>query len=144
MHRSIAAEIDNPLADSAFLWHDKFSQTMSAAHMQWVRLLRAFASSLEGSTLLVGSMFSGSEVLRVVLDVMTEFWRGMYGVNIKIQHTFMCERDTAKQRFLIEQHSPPILFREAQELGNLTAWCAIKGEAVPVPYCDLLVAGVPE
>ena len=141
IHRSIASTIDNPLADVTYMWHDRLATNMSQAHLRWVANLREFTAGLPNHTLLVGSMFTGSESVAVTLSVLCQFWQGMYGISLDVRHVFMCENNEQKQAFLLQQHEPPVLFRDAHDLGNLSAWCCVAGEAVPVLYCDLLVAG---
>ena len=137
----MASSIENPLADSVFLWHDSLATYVSDTHLRWVANLRSFFAGLGGRPLTVGSMFSGSEILSVILSVMLRFWQAMYGQVASTRHVFMCERNADKQEFLKSQFQPAVLFEEASALGGLTAQCVLANRQVLVPYADLFVAG---
>ena len=142
-HMQTIADLDSRLADTVFMWHDAMSSFTSDLHLEWIGAFRTFVSSLGGRSLKIGSMFSGCDILDPVLGTLADVWARLYDVVFPYNIVFACERDEAKVQFLRHVFAPSRLFRDAQELGNLTAYCLTEEAMVPVPYTDLLVAGFP-
>jgi len=140
-HRSAATDIANPLADVVYLWHDMMATNMGDAHMRWVGNIRAFVDSMKGEPLRVGTIFSGCDIIHVVMNVLSMFWGKMYNLKFTMEFLYMCEADAKKQEFLKRHFQPARLFSEAGELGDLTAHCVIANERVPIPHVDLVDAG---
>ena len=140
-HRSAATDIANPLADAAYLLHDMMATNMGDAHMRWVGNIRAFVESLKGEPLRVGTIFSGCDIIHVVMNVLSTFWAKMYNLKFTTEFLYMCEADAKKQEFLKRHIQPARLFSEAGALGELTAHCVIANERVPIPHVDIVAAG---
>ena len=140
LHRAVVTEIENPLAETVYLWFDGLANNMSDIHLKWVGNFRSFIAGLGSQPLRMGTMYTGCDIIRSCMEVLAKFWSSMYNTTVSIEHIFMCECDERKQDFLIGQFSPPILFTDAAELGNLSAFCRIAGEQVPVPHVDVLAA----
>jgi len=141
-HLHPVVERDSVLSEFIHLWHDNIASRSSELHLQWVRAMRQFGAARSGK-LQVGTMFSGSDIAHLCIDELCAYWEKMYRISIVPEFKFMCESDPSKQRFLIDQFHPNLLFSNASDLGNVTAPDVISRSHALVPWTDLLLAGFP-
>jgi hypothetical protein len=64
----------------------------------------------------VGTIFSGSDIIIKTLVDISGVLNDVYGINLPIEHVFACEKDPDKQKFLISQQRPQMLFANASSL----------------------------
>ena len=122
----------DPLSDAVTLWHEKLSTFSPSLHLKWVECFGKFLNR-QCNTISVGTMFSGCDVLQVVLQELKHQWHHTYDFEVYVDHKFMCERTPAKQQFLLNRFSPALLFTDASELGNILAHDMVSGQQQPVP-----------
>lgn len=91
----------------------------------------------------VASMYSGCDILQLALDAVLELVNELYNIKIDVEYVWLCERNAEKVQFLMGQHSPPLVFRDAGQIVELFAHDCVSDSMQAVPYCDLLVAGFP-
>ena len=98
--------------------------------------LRAY---LRGRPLLVGSMYSGTDL---AFSVLQEYLSCLGGDDIALQQRMACEWIEWKRAFIRANHPGLIsLFGNAKELGEAEAYCHIAEERVSIPSVDLLTVG---
>ena len=109
-----------------------------------VQLKRALAQlSQHDKPLLVGTMFSGSDICHHVMRRLQQFWSAELNfAPPPFTFVFQCEIDASKRRFLAEQFPyVPFLFADAATLEQAKAKDEKSNTYVPVPAVDILVAG---
>jgi site-specific DNA-cytosine methylase len=79
-----------------------------AAYLRWEK----------GEEIRVSTACSGTDVPLLVYAGLAEAARDILSVPLRIVHRFSCEKDTAKQRFLMQMYPMmPLLFSDASALG---------------------------
>ncbi|EPQ56257.1 hypothetical protein GLOTRDRAFT_115584 [Gloeophyllum trabeum ATCC 11539] len=103
--------------------------------------IQKVAKRIQGRTLRVATMCSGTESPLLALEMICEAIQEQYRVTLKIEHVFSCEIEPFKQAYIERNFRPPILFRDVCELSEDYATTAY-GATVEVPGdVDMLVAG---
>ena len=103
--------------------------------------LKDLHKHLNGRSLRVATMCSGTESPILALDMIALAAKSQFDIDINIEHIFSCEIEPFKQAYIERNFHPPILFRDIRELGNKRAMTAY-GSMVKVPgECDILIAG---
>ena len=97
--------------------------------------------SLADSVITIGTACSGSDMLLNVTDALLEYWKSEFGVALRVQAEFACEREAKKQAFLIEQFGAPCIFQDVSELSGARATDVVSGQARRVPAVTLFASG---
>lgn len=93
-------------------------------------------------TIHLGTLCSGTDfVIKVFQVLFLGASRFLGAPEMQVSHTFSCERDKAKQRWIRQQCDPPLLFADASEMRQPMAFDVISGRPQPVPPVHVLVAG---
>ena len=96
-----------------------------------------------GKRLTVGSLFSGSDLLKWALRCLQVLWSQRYDLHFEFEHVFSADKVPWKQAFLGAAWAPKHIFGDVVELSN-NYWCGLEyqsGRALPVPSVQILVAG---
>ena len=64
----------------------------------------------------MGTMFSGCEIVHHVLEALSQELLSLYDLAIDVELCWLCEKNERKQKFLINQFKPDIVFRDAEEV----------------------------
>ena len=91
-----------------------------------------------------GSMCSGSDIPALVVKAFADFCRDFWGAEPSFRHTFACEKDEHKRKFIAEVHAHvEHLFRDVREMTQATAVDVKLDKAVPTPSSSVFAAGFP-
>ena len=97
---------------------------------------------LVGTTVRLGSGFSGCEIASRVLSEMRDYWEETFGIVLDTVQEFVCEKDTAKRDWLVHNHTQvKRVFTDMANLSQAKAWCQKANREVLVPGVDLFIAG---
>ena len=61
---------------------------------------------------------------------------------IQVVHVFAVEKSKLKQKFILGNHNPCILFADIMQLGHKTAWDVRSQSMVAIPSADIVVVGL--
>lgn len=86
--------------------------------------VKTLAEHIEGRTLRVATMCSGTESPLLALNLISRAMTEMYGTTINVEHVFSCEIVPFKQAYIERNFQPPLLFRDVCELGDDYAYAA--------------------
>lgn len=79
--------------------------------------LKELAEKIQGRSLRVATMCSGTESPLLALGLISRALNEDHGVKFEIEHVFSCEIEPFKQAYIERNFHPPILFRDVCELG---------------------------
>ena len=85
-----------PLAKAIRKWHDSLPP-------QDILALRANLQELAKSGITIGTACSGTDIIVLVLELLSDFWTSEYGVKVPLRHAFACESQPSVQKFLCGQ-----------------------------------------
>ena len=96
-----------------------------------------------GGVVIVGSMFSGTEIGVDTFDVALQslLVAGLCVSNLRIVHAFSCESSGFKRKWIRHFFKPKMLFGDASQLGKDFATCVIADGPKRVPRVDVFMAG---
>ncbi|KAK4048042.1 hypothetical protein OIO90_005943 [Microbotryomycetes sp. JL221] len=103
--------------------------------------LLSLVDKLDGRSLRVGTMCSGTESPLLALGLISNSLQALTGKSFNVEHIFSCEIEPFKQAYIERNFSPPLLFRDVTELGEDEALTAYGGLAKVPGDIDMLVAG---
>ena len=137
---------------------DKRRAVLPAHDMRLPALFAAWAQSLTPDDVVLvneflrdgvgelnfGSMCSGSDIPALVVKAFADFCRDFWGAEPSFRHTFACEKDEQKRKFIAEVHAHvEHLFRDVHEMTQATAVDVKLDKAVPTPSSSVFAAGFP-
>ena len=137
---------------------DKRRAVLPAHDMRLPALFAAWAQSLTPDDVVLvneflrdgvgelnfGSMCSGSDIPALVVKAFADFCRDFWGAEPSFRHTFACEKDEHKRKFIAEVHAHvEHLFRDVHEMTQATAVDVKLDKAVPTPSSSVFAAGFP-
>jgi hypothetical protein len=131
--------MDDPLSDAVALW---FTSVPNALLMKIVDGLHKFKAKY-GDSVPVGTAFSGCDIAMKVMDRIQIYVNTEYDIGITFTHAWACERDEEKQKFLIDQMRPPLLFTDFGDLQGCKAHDLVSMTQQLVPWVVVFVAGFP-
>ena len=92
-----------------------------------------------------GSIYSGSEMgycaLNSLVDVLNEHNQHKGGGVVRMSHAFAVESVGWKQQWILDHHSPSILFQNAKDLADERAFDIVSQRNVEIPSCHTLWFG---
>ena len=125
------------LGVSVRLWIERLQQQSPSLHLEWLNGWRGLLDFLEGRVLKIGTMFSGCEVVKHVINAILHELEVLYNLKIPTDSLWMCEKSGTKQMFLRNQFSPDIIFRDAADMASLFSHNVVTGTSCAVPYVDV-------
>ena len=129
------------MAEAITLWHSAM-----ALHCD---VFTCFLDALQGFALKcngvckVGTMFSGSDMVRIVLGCLSQFWHHTYDIDIRFEFMFAAEKELEKQMFLTRHCDASLVFGDCTECSQTMAANVLNGEKTIVPWVHWLWAGFP-
>ena len=130
-----------PLAQAITLWHAPMMANRELG-MKFLDGIRQAAIRF-GGVCKVGSMFSGCDIIRHVLLLLSAFWRHTYSIELDFAFVFKAEKHRKKQQFLIGHGSTDVLLSSCDDVVKTMAENKVTGEHILIPQCDWLGAGWP-
>ena len=91
--------------------------------------------------LTIGSACSGSEVMMYVVEEIQAYWQREHGIDVKVKHSFACEAEPWKQKWILDNFAPGLLFDDIKQIFQSHAKDIISGDMKPVPSVHLFAAG---
>ena len=123
------------------MWHEALSMH-GDTHVEWLDALRGFAQKVNG-VCHVGTLFSGSDMIRPMLEQLSLFWKYTYDVSLTFVFLFAAEANEGKQAFLQDHARADVVFRRAEDCSEPMAESCITGDQCIVPWVHWLWAGFP-
>ena len=108
MHKQLGSV---PLTEAMTAWHAALFKDPERG-LAWIANLRRTASQMD-HVCKVGTMFSGCDIIRHVLQSASAFWLHTYDIRLDFQMVFWAETHRDKQRFLLDH-------RGAQTIGRVS------------------------
>ena len=135
-HRSVQHwEARTPLEQAVEQYHDRIP-------MRWKRefLLALRQSLLSLGEVVVSSACSGCDIVYIACCQLATYWSSKLDIPVTMRHGFVCERDSAKQKFLQSQFQAQ-LFSDVTDLVKPRAHELVSNTTVCIPSCTLFTAG---
>jgi site-specific DNA-cytosine methylase len=129
-----AEEKVSPLRAGLKRWSD-------AVPPPFVGAYRAGVEELSTLDFDVGTAFSGSGMVEHALNLLVEFWKKEYNLQVRVRYRFACEIVDSKRRFLDSQFHMDYLFSNAMHLCDAKAYCTKAKTYVAVPSVDFFGGG---
>ena len=89
----------------------------------------------------LGTICSGTDIVVLVLDYLSQLWLKKFGVALIIEHVFSCEIDPVKRQFIESCFKSRFMFCDALTLTEGPQLDCHSGLHVVAPQVDVLVAG---
>lgn len=94
------------------MWHDALSPGD-------VRALRSNLQELAKTGITIGTACSGTDIIVLVLEALSQFWASEYGVQVPLRQAFACESQESVQAFLCQQFpSCEVVFQDVADLAK--------------------------
>lgn len=132
--------VDSPLQTALERFHQFMPSHIRRSYFARLKEALNFHMSDDGA-LTCGSACSGTDIGVVCLEFLLADISKWLGLPAKVEHAFACEKDTAKQGFLIAEVQPKMLFDNVSCLSQRMAQDLISGNKVYLPSVGLFFAG---
>ena len=88
-----------------------------------------------------GTLFAGADIIRHVLDDLSDEHTNQCGETIRFSHEYSCEIDDPTMAFINNEHNAKLHFKDVQELSRSSCIDLKTGKETLVPWVALLLYG---
>ena len=100
-------------------------------------------ASNSGKEVSVGTAFSGSDIVHMVVKSLSEYWADAFNIEVKFKKAFACESHPDRIKHIKRALQPDHIFVDAAELCCERVHDHMSGERKPIPWVDVFAAGFP-